>query len=222
MEESISYAKKYLEDILSFFGLNTEVHVTREEDVIELSVPTSHLNGFLIGNRGDTLRAIQYLVSSALRNQEMELTRVNVDIADYKKQRNDRLAEKALAWVRKVRDTKKEMVLEPMNPADRRVVHKAVGELSGVETESHGEGRDRHIVLTPKASSEPEEDHEETEDIESTPEKDSSSTDKQSTKEEDKDDDSEKEVIGDEESNQDKETEPKDKSTSEESTATEE
>jgi len=150
MEDSITYAKKYLEDLLSFFGLNTDIRVTREEDVIELSVPSSHLNGFLIGNRGDTLRALQYLVSSALRNQEMELTRVNVDIADYKKQRNDRLAEKALGWVRKVRDTKEEMVLEPMNPADMRVVHKAVSELSGVETESHGEGRDRHIVLTPK------------------------------------------------------------------------
>lgn len=150
MEEAISYAKKYLEDLLSFFGLNIEVYVTREEDVIELSVPSSHMNGFLIGNHGDTLRAIQYLVSSALRNQEMELTRVNVDIADYKKQRNDRLAEKALGWVRKVRDTKEEMVLEPMNPADRRIIHRAVSELSGVETESHGEGRDRHIVLTAK------------------------------------------------------------------------
>ncbi len=149
MEESITYAKKYLEDLLSFFGLNTDVRVTREEDVIELSVPSSHLNGFLIGNRGDTLRALQYLVSSALRNQEMELTRVNVDIADYKKQRNDRLAEKAEAWVKKVRDTKQEMTLEPMNPADRRVVHKAVSEFGGVETESHGEGRDRHIVLSP-------------------------------------------------------------------------
>ncbi len=158
MEESISYAKKYLEDLLSFFGLNTEVHVSREDEVIELSVPSSHLNGFLIGNRGDTLRALQYLVSSALRNQEMELTRVNVDVADYKKQRNERLAEKGLDWVRKVRDNKKEMVLEPMNAADRRVVHKAVGELSGVETQSHGEGRDRHIVLTPK-DDEPEEDY---------------------------------------------------------------
>lgn len=149
MEESITYAKKYLEDLLSFFGLNTDVKVSREEDVIELSVPSSHLNGFLIGNRGDTLRAIQYLVSSALRSQEMELHRVNVDIADYKKQRNDRLAEKAEGWARKVRDNKEKMELEPMNPADRRVVHKAVSDIGGVETESHGEGRDRHIVLLP-------------------------------------------------------------------------
>lgn len=150
MEESISFAKKYLEDLLSFFGLNTDIKVSREEDVIELSVPSSHLNGFFIGSHGDTLRAIQYLVSSALRAKDMELHRVNVDIADYKKQRNDRLAEKAEGWAKKVRDNKEKMELEPMNPADRRVIHKAVSDIGGVETESHGEGRDRHVVLLPK------------------------------------------------------------------------
>jgi spoIIIJ-associated protein len=149
MEEAISFAKKYLEDLLSFFGLNTDVYATREEDVIELSVPSTHLNGFLIGNRGDTLRAIQYLVASALRNQEMELSRVNVDIAGYKKQHNERLAEKAEGWAKKVRDKSEKRELEPMNASDRRVIHQAVGELSGVTTESHGEGRDRHIVILP-------------------------------------------------------------------------
>jgi predicted RNA-binding protein Jag len=53
MELSIQFAKKYLEDLLSFFGLNTEVHVTSEEDVIELSVPSTHMNGFLIGQHAD-------------------------------------------------------------------------------------------------------------------------------------------------------------------------
>lgn len=172
MEDAITYAKKYLEDLLSFFGLNTDVRVTREDDVIELSVPSSHLNGFLIGNRGETLRALQYLVSSALRNQEMELSRVNVDIADYKKQRNDRLAEKALGWVKTVRDTKEEMALEPMNAADRRVVHRAVGEVGGVETMSHGSGQNRHIVLTP---SEPKED--DGEDTESAPKEETAKSD---------------------------------------------
>ncbi len=150
MEESITYAKKYLEDLLSFFGLNTEVSATREEDVIELTVGSTHLNGFLIGHRGDTLRAIQYLVASALRSQEMELTRVNVDIADYKRHHNDQLVEKATGWAKKARDRGEDMILDPMNPADRRMVHKAVSELSGLETESKGEGRDRHVVIIVK------------------------------------------------------------------------
>ena len=160
MEESITYAKKYLEDLLSFFGLNTEVSATREDDVVELSVGSTHLNGFLIGHRGDTLRAIQYLVASALRSQEMELTRVNVDIADYKKHHNEQLMEKATNWAKKARERGEDMILDPMNPADRRMVHKAVSELSGLETESKGEGRDRHVVILVKESAPADEDEE--------------------------------------------------------------
>ncbi|HEX5395287.1 MAG TPA: hypothetical protein VFW52_02995, partial [Candidatus Saccharimonadales bacterium] len=52
IEEAIQYAKKYLEDLLSFFGLNTDVYATTEDhEVIELNVPSTHLNGFLIGQR---------------------------------------------------------------------------------------------------------------------------------------------------------------------------
>lgn len=148
MEEAIVYAKKYLEDVLSFFGLNTEVHATSEDDVIELEVPSTHLNGFLIGQHGDTMRALQFLVSNALKNQGYEYTRVNVDVAEYKKQRADRLRAKAEEWAQSVRDSGQEMELRPMAAVDRRVVHKLAQEL-GLVSESVGEGRDRHIVLKP-------------------------------------------------------------------------
>lgn len=148
-EESITYAKKYLEDVLSFFGLNIDVYATSEDgEVIELSVPSTHMNGFLIGNRGDTMRSLQYLTSMALKNGEYELTRVNVDIADYKKQRAHRLEEKAQIWLEEVKSSGKERHLPPMNSADRRTIHKLAGE-HGLPTESEGEGRDRHIVLKP-------------------------------------------------------------------------
>lgn len=148
MEESIIYAKKYLEDILSFFGLNTEVYATSEDDVIELQVPSTHLNGFLIGQRGENMRSLQFLVSNALKNQGYQYTRVNVDIAEYKKQRADRLSERAAAWVKGVKEDGKEMELKPMNAADRRTIHKLAAEW-GVVSESVGEGRDRRIVLKP-------------------------------------------------------------------------
>jgi spoIIIJ-associated protein len=148
MEEAIVYAKKYLEDLLSFFGLNTDVYATSDDEVIQLNVPSTHLNGFLIGQRGENMRSLQYLISTALKNNEYEHTRVNVDIADYKKQRADRLRERAEDWVKKVRDDKQPMDLEPMNAADRRVIHKLADEY-GVTSESAGEGRDRHIVLQP-------------------------------------------------------------------------
>jgi spoIIIJ-associated protein len=149
MEESILYAKKYLEDLLSFFGLNTDVYATNSDDeVIELHVPSTHLNGFLIGQRGDTMRAIQFMVSNALKNNNYEITRVNVDIADYKKQRADRLSDQAQEWVDQVKSSGKAMDLRPMNAADRRTIHKLASEY-GLTTESVGEGRDRHIVLKP-------------------------------------------------------------------------
>lgn len=149
MDESILFAKKYLEDLLSFFGLNTEVKATSSEgEVIELHVPSTHLNGFLIGQRGETMHAMQFLVSSALKNSDHEITRVNIDVAEYKAQRADRLKKKADEWMRQVKEDGREMRLKPMNAADRRTVHKLANEY-GIQTESEGEGRERHIVLRP-------------------------------------------------------------------------
>jgi|SRR5579884_1405971 len=146
LEEAILFAKKYLEDLLSFFGLNTDVYATSDDEVIQLNVPSTHMNGFLIGQRGENMRSFQYLISTALKNNEYEHTRVNVDIAEYKKQRADRLRDKAEAWVKQVRDSGQPMDLEPMNAADRRVVHQLAAEY-GLTSESTGEGRERHIVL---------------------------------------------------------------------------
>lgn len=147
-EASIAYAKKYIEDILSFFGLNLDVKVSCDDEVIELVVPSTHLNGFLIGQRGDTLRAFQQLLSTTLKNKDAEIHRVNLDIADYKRQRYDRLVEQAAEWVKQVRDTNEPLHLPPMNAAERRVVHQAVSDYSDITTLSEGEGRDRHIVLS--------------------------------------------------------------------------
>ncbi len=146
MEASAAYAKKYLEDILSFFGLNTDVSVTIDEQVIEINIPSSNMNGFLIGQRGDTLRALQALVGGALKNQDYELARVNIDVADYKKQRAHRVQEQAAEWIAAVKASGKEMHLKPMNAADRRAVHQLASD-EGLATESVGDGYDRHIVL---------------------------------------------------------------------------
>ncbi len=150
MEDAIRYAKKYLEDLLSFFGLNTDVRATSEDDVIELEVPSTHLNGFLIGQKGDNMRAMQFLVSNALKNQGFAYTRVNVDVAEYKKQRAQRLAERAAEWMKQVKDSGELMELKPMSAADRRTIHKLAQEW-GLVSESDGEGRDRHIVIKPAA-----------------------------------------------------------------------
>lgn len=152
LEAAIRFAKKYLEDLLSFFGLNTDVYATNEDDIIQLNVPSTHLNGFLIGQRGETMRSLQYLVSNALKNNGHAYTHVTVDIAGYKQQRAERLRDKAADWVKQVRDNSEPLHLQPMNAADRRVVHQLAAEY-GLASDSEGEGRDRHIVLKPAVES---------------------------------------------------------------------
>ena len=145
-EESIQFAQKYLEDLLSFFGANLTVSSTCEDDVIELSVPSNEMNSLFIGRNAETLRSMQYIVSTVLRNREGELTRVNIDVADYKKQRADRIAKQAAEWIEEVRTTGNPRVLD-LNPADRRIVHQVASEYGDIKTFSEGEGLNRKLTI---------------------------------------------------------------------------
>jgi len=150
-QQSVDFAKKYLEDIISFFGANVKVEARLEEDIIELAVPSTELNSVLIGRNAETLRSLQYTIATTLRNKDAVITRVNVDIADYKKQRADKIAEQARQWIEEVRKTGDSHVAN-LNPADRRVVHRVADEYDDIRTFSEGEGRDRKIIIVQKSS----------------------------------------------------------------------
>lgn len=146
-DESIRFAAKYLEDLLSFFGINVAVYSTLDDEVIQLSVPSTSLNSLLIGRNADNLRALQHIVSMALNAKNAEITRVNVDVANYKRQRADRIEEKAEGWIAKVRESGEPMTIN-LNAADRRVVHKLAQDYSDIETHSEGEGRERKLIIS--------------------------------------------------------------------------
>jgi spoIIIJ-associated protein len=150
-QQSIEFAREFLQNIISFFGENIQVTAEVEDEVIELYVETSDLNSILIGRNAETLRSLQYVVSTALRNKDAALTRVNVDIADYKKQREEKIAEKARGWIEEVRATGDSHVAR-INAADRRVVHRVAQEYEDIQTFSEGDGRERHIIIAQKSS----------------------------------------------------------------------
>lgn len=150
-QQSIEFAQKYLQDIISFFGENIEVEGEVVDDIIVLQVSSSDLNSILIGRGAETLRSLQYIVSTALRNRNAELVRVSVDIADYKKQREEKMAEKARGWIEQVRATGDSYIAN-INAADRRVVHRVASEYEDIQTFSEGEGRDRHIIIAQRSS----------------------------------------------------------------------
>ena len=146
-DESIRFAARYLEDLLSFFGINVAVSSTIDDEVIQLSVPSTSLNSLLIGRNADNLRALQHIVSAVLIAKNAEVTRVNVDVANYKRQRAERIEEKAEGWISKVRRTGEPMTVD-LNAADRRVVHKLAQDYSDIETHSEGEGRERKLIIS--------------------------------------------------------------------------
>jgi len=150
-EQSVEFARTYVSDLLSFFEVNVTVEASVQDDIIELSVPSTELNSLLIGRGAETLRSLQFLVSNVLRNKGADLSRVNLDIADYKRQRADRLAEKAREWIEEVRKSGTSHV-ERLNAADRRIVHQVAAEYSDIKTFSEGEGAERRITIIQASS----------------------------------------------------------------------
>jgi spoIIIJ-associated protein len=150
-KQSIDFAKKYLEDTISFFGINADVEVSVHDEVIELSVSSTELNSILIGKNAETLRSLQYIISTTLRNKDAELSRVNVDIGGYKKQRAEKIAAQAREWIAEVRRTGDTFVGD-LNAADRRIVHHVASEYEDIHSFSEGEGRERRIIIAQKSS----------------------------------------------------------------------
>jgi spoIIIJ-associated protein len=112
---------------------------------------TGEDSGLLIGRRGETLRALQFLVNLIIRNSLKEdAVRVVLDIERYKERRNNSLMDMALRVADKVAGTGRAVSLEPMSAAERRVVHMALAEHPRVSTESTGLGDSRKVVIAPK------------------------------------------------------------------------
>lgn len=145
-DESIRFATKYLEDLLSFFGINVAVQSTSEDDVIQLAIPSTSMNSLLIGKNANNLRALQHIVMATLQAREAEIFRVNVDIADYKRQRADKIERQAEHWVDEVRKTGTTKILD-LSPADRRTVHRFADAYSDIKTYSQGEGKERRLYI---------------------------------------------------------------------------
>ena len=114
--------------------------------IIDLSGEDS---GLLIGRRGQTLQALQFLVNLIVRKQ-FEGVRVVLDVENYRQRRESQLKDMATKVADRVAQTKRSITLEPMPPADRRIIHTSLADHSGVATESTGEGDGRKVTILPK------------------------------------------------------------------------
>lgn len=142
-------ATEFLSGLVKAFGANGTVTAQREEDEIEVRVEGSEL-GLLVGPGGTTLLAIQDLtrVASQRRLGDQD-TRLRVDIAGYRERRKEALGRFAVKVATEVRESGSARILEPMNSADRKIVHDTLAEFEGVTTRSEGEDPRRRVVVEP-------------------------------------------------------------------------
>lgn len=113
-------------------------------------------SGLLIGRRGQTLQALQYLVNLIVRQKFGEGVRVVLDVEHYRQRRETSLRDMATKVATRVVQSSRSITLEPMSPADRRIVHITLADHPGVTTESTGEGEDRKVTVMPKRREEAE------------------------------------------------------------------
>jgi spoIIIJ-associated protein len=171
LEEQAEIAADFVEGLLSRMGLVADVEQGVDDGTMYLNVVGRESGdedggddggdedggdedeedmGLLIGRHGQTLDAVQELTRVVVSHRTGLRCRVIVDVEDYKKRQRARLASKAREVAKRVARTGREEALDPMNPYERKVVHDAVAEVSGVESSSRGEDPDRRVVIRPR------------------------------------------------------------------------
>ena len=150
LEEQGEVAKDFLEGLLRDFGLEGTV-ATRvlDEDTVEVAAMGAEL-GVLVGPRGSTLAAIQDVTRTVVQRKFPTRTdRILVDVAGYRERRAEALGRFSRQVAAEVLESGSARSLEPMSPADRKVVHDTINEIDGVVTRSEGEDPERYIVIAP-------------------------------------------------------------------------
>lgn len=146
--EKVKTAISYVSNILEKMGVGTEYTLTENDDGALLSFDTDG-TGAIIGRRGETLDAFQYLVSMVCNRNDDDYYRITLDSCGYREKRKHTLTELAGKISKTVVRTGKPVALEPMNPYERRIIHASVAEIKGVNSKSTGEEPYRKVIISP-------------------------------------------------------------------------
>ena len=145
IEEQATVAVEFLEGLIGAFGLDGEVTSRIDDDVLYLDVDGD--TEALVGNRGVILHSVLELTRTVIQRKTFGAPRMRIDIAGYSARRREALQIYAGRLAEKVLADGGELMLEAMNPADRKVVHDAIGEIDGVRSYSEGEDPNRSVVV---------------------------------------------------------------------------
>jgi spoIIIJ-associated protein len=149
MQSMGEVTRNFLNELFEKMNLEAIVDVTETDDLISVNVSGPKM-GILIGHRGETLDAVQYLTGLSVNRESKTYKRVIIDTENYRKKREETLIRLAKRLAHKVHKTRKKIVLEPMNPFERRVIHSTLQKDPYVITHSEGEEPYRKIVIALK------------------------------------------------------------------------
>jgi spoIIIJ-associated protein len=144
-------AEEIVGDILRLMKLSCQLHVTEEKNSLIIDIETAGSDGLLIGKGGSTLSSLEYVANRMLQRGTRKTPKIVLDVSGYKRRREDFLKSKALSLADQVKDAKKQVTTEPMDAADRRVIHAVLKSDPSVETKSVGHGRVKSIIVAPAA-----------------------------------------------------------------------
>ncbi len=147
-ESAAGKAKAFLAELTGLMGVNVEIEVGNDEEGNVFVQMTGDTLGILIGRRGETLDAIQYLTSLKVNRGQEGYTRVTIDTENYRAKREDTLIRLANRMANRAVKTGRKVSMEPMNPYERRIIHSALQANEAVDTHSEGEEPNRHVVIT--------------------------------------------------------------------------
>ena len=151
LSETGRIAYDFLKNVTEKMGVQVAIRVTEEADHLSVAMMGDTL-GILIGRRGDTLDALQYLVSLQVNKNREGYMRVSLDTENYRAKREEALTRLAQRMAARARKTGRRVTLEPMNPYERRVLHSALQNNPSVTTHSEGEEPYRRVVITLKSN----------------------------------------------------------------------
>ena len=147
--EAEDAAVNFVAEVLSGIGIHGNMDSYREDDTIHISVTGSDCAS-AIGRHGETLDAISYMTNLVANKHSDERVHVHLDIGGYKKHREQVLKNLAGKAASRALRTGRKVDMEPMNPAQRRLVHACLQDFEGVTTHSEGTEPNRHVVVTPE------------------------------------------------------------------------
>ena len=139
--------KEFLDKVFEAMDLKVDIKVEQTEEEINIELSGEEM-GILIGKRGQTLDSLQYLTSLYVNKDSNDYVRVKLDTENYRSRRKDTLENLAKNLAYKVKRTKRPVVLEPMNPYERRIIHSALQNDKYVSTHSEGDEPFRKVVIT--------------------------------------------------------------------------